>query len=73
MYRDIAAFFRDATPYPVSREDCQGTLKLLHAFYRSDEAGGWVEVDSQAQSTRLGRPNDKIAGLYRSAVPEDVV
>ncbi len=73
MYRDIAAFFRHGTPYPVSRQDCLGTLKLLHAFYRSDEAGGWVDVDSTAQSTRLGRPDDKIAGLYRSAVPEDVV
>ena len=73
MYRDIAAFFRDATPYPVSREDCLGTLKLLHAFYRSDEAGGWVDVDSPAQSTRLGRPNDNIAALYRAPVPKDVV
>ncbi len=56
----------------MSRGDCLGTLKLLHAFYRSDAAGGWVDVDSPVQSTRLGRPNDKIAGLYRSAVPEDV-
>ncbi len=69
MYRDIAAFFRDATPYPVSREDCLGTLKLLHAFYRSDEAGGWVDVDSQAQSTRLGRPDEAVARLYRTPPP----
>ena len=69
MYRDIAAFFRDATPYPVSREDCLGTLKLLHAFYRSDEAGGWADVDSPAQSTRLGRPNEAVARLYRTEPP----
>jgi len=70
MYRDIAAFFRDATPYPVSREDCLGTLKLLHAFYRSDEAGGWTDVDSTAQSTRLGRPDDAVAQLYRTPPPD---
>ncbi len=69
MYRDIAAFFGDATPYPVSREDCLGTLKLLHAFYRSDEAGGWVDVDSPAQSTRLGRPDEAVARLYRTPPP----
>ena len=66
MYRDIVAFFRDGTPYPVSRDDCLGTLKLLHAFYRSDEAGGWVDVDSTDESTRLGRPDEKISNLYRT-------
>ncbi len=66
MYRDIVAFFQDGTPYPVSREDCLGTLKLLHAFYRSDEAGGWVEVNSDDQSERLGRADDMISDLYRT-------
>jgi len=66
MYRDIVAFFRDGTPYPVSREDCLGTLKLLHAFYRSDEAGGWVDVDSDEQSERLGRADDTVSDLYRT-------
>jgi predicted dehydrogenase len=66
MYRDIVSFFRDATPYPVSREDCLSTLKLLHAFYRSDEAGGWVDVDSDQQSERLGKPDDAISDLYRT-------
>ncbi len=69
MYRDIVAFFRDGTPYPVSREDCLGTLKLLHAFYRSDEAGGWVEVDSDDESPRLGRTDEAISDLYRTARP----
>jgi predicted dehydrogenase len=67
MYQDIAAAFREDKPYPVSREDCLGTLKLLHAFYRSDEAGGaWVQVDAPEQSARLGRPDDAIANLYRT-------
>lgn len=66
MYRDIAAVFHQGKPYPVSRDDCMGTIRLLHAFYRSDEAqGGWVAVDSPEQSTRLGRPNEAISNLYR--------
>ena len=69
MYSDIAAFFRDASPYPVDRNDCLGTLKLLHAFYRSDEAGGWVNVDSDEQSVRLGRENDEVSNLYRTPAP----
>jgi predicted dehydrogenase len=66
MYRDIAAFFQQGRPYPVTREDCLGTLKLLNAFYRADEAGTWVEVDAAAQSTRLGRPDEALADLYRT-------
>ena len=66
MYQDIVSFFRDGAPYPVSREDCLGTLKLLHAFYRSDEAGGWVAVDSDEESQRLGRADEAISNLYRT-------
>jgi len=70
MYEDIVGFFRDGTPYPVSREDCLGTLKLLHAFYRSDEKGGWTDVDSEEESVRLGRINDDISNLYRTPKSE---
>jgi predicted dehydrogenase len=66
LYRDIVAFFEHGRAYPVTRDDCLGTLKLLHAFYRSDEAGGWVEVAGDAQSVRLGAPDEKISGLYRT-------
>ena len=66
MYKDIVSFFRDANPYPVSRDDCLDTLKLLHAFYRSDEAGGWVDVDSDEQSERLGRADEAVSDLYRT-------
>ena len=67
MYQDIDSFFREGAPYPVSREDCLGTLRLLHAFYRSDEANGWVDVDSKEQSARLGRADDTISDLYRTS------
>lgn len=66
MYRDIVADLFGKAPYPVAREDCLATLKLLHAFYRSDEAGGWVAVDSEEESKRLGRPNEAVSGLYRT-------
>ncbi|MEE2698244.1 MAG: Gfo/Idh/MocA family oxidoreductase [Pseudomonadota bacterium] len=68
MYRDIVSYFNDGMVFPISREDCLGTLKLLHAFYRSDEEGGWVDVDSKNQSSRLGRPDDSISNLYRTPV-----
>ena len=66
MYADIAASFNKGDAYPVSREDALGTIKLLHAFYRSDEIGGWVNVDNKDQSVRLGRPNEAVSDLYRT-------
>lgn len=66
MYGDIAAYFHHRRPYPVSREDCLGTLRLLNAFYRADEAGSWVNVNETAESSRLGRPDQNLANLYRT-------
>ena len=65
MYRDIAAFFLDQKPYPVSLDDCMETLALLHAFYVSDETKGAVKVADKRESDRLGRVNDTISQLYR--------
>lgn len=65
MYRDIAAFFHHGMPYPVSREDCRGTLSLLNAFYLSDETGGWVQLGNAPESVRLGKPDEALANLYR--------
>lgn len=69
MYRDVVADLAGEAPYPVDRDDCLATLKLLHAFYRSDEAGGGVPVDSGEESVRLGRPNESISKLYRTPRP----
>ena len=65
MYADIVAAF-GGTPYPLAPEDCRRTLGLLHAFYRADEAGGWVDVDATAESTRLGRPDEALSDIYRT-------
>jgi UDP-N-acetyl-2-amino-2-deoxyglucuronate dehydrogenase len=66
MYRDIVASLNGNEPYPVSKGDCLGTLKLLHGFYRSDETGNWVETDNEQSSARLGQDNDAISNLYRT-------
>lgn len=66
MYSDIAAYLFNGTPYPVSKNDCANTIKLLHSIYRSDETGAWVDVEEGQQSDRLGRPNEKLSNLYRT-------
>ena len=66
MYNDIVSSFSGGDPYPVTREDALSTIRLLHAFYRSDELGGWIDTDSEAQSDRLGRPGEEISNIYRT-------
>lgn len=68
MYADIAAALHAGREYPVSRDDALRTLRLLHAFYRADEIGGWAGVDDAVSSRRLGRPNEEISNLYRTPV-----
>jgi predicted dehydrogenase len=70
VYRQIVAALGEGTPFSVSREDCARTIGLLHAFYRSDESRGWVDVARGESSTRLGRPDEELANLYRTPPPE---
>lgn len=70
IYRHIATVFASGESYPIRREDALRTLRLLHAFYRSDEASGkWTAVDSDGESPRLGRPDEGLANLYRTPPP----
>jgi UDP-N-acetyl-2-amino-2-deoxyglucuronate dehydrogenase len=69
VYRNIIADMNGIRPFIVSREDCLGTLNLLHAFYRSDEIGNWVDVAAGVPSDRLGRPNEELAKLYHTPPP----
>lgn len=66
MYRDISAFFNQSIPYPVAQSGCLNTIKLLHAFYRSDESGAWVDTVSDEESVRLGHPDEALSNLYRT-------
>lgn len=70
MYRDIATFLTKGISYPVGRQDCLNTIKLLHSFYRSDEQGRDVVVDSEEESIRLGKSDEKLAGLYQTRLPQ---
>jgi UDP-N-acetyl-2-amino-2-deoxyglucuronate dehydrogenase len=69
VYRNIIADMNGVRPFIVSREDCLGTLNLLHAFYHSDEIGSWVDVAAGVPSSRLGRFDDVLAKLYRTNAP----
>ncbi|WP_193186441.1 Gfo/Idh/MocA family protein [Nisaea sediminum] len=51
---------------PTSLEDGLKTISLLHAIYRSDEVGDWVDLADNPTSERLGRPDDSLANLYRT-------
>jgi predicted dehydrogenase len=66
IYKDIAEFWYKKIPYPVDQRDCLNTIKLLDAFYRSDELGMWVDVESDKESVRLGRSDESLANLYRT-------
>jgi UDP-N-acetyl-2-amino-2-deoxyglucuronate dehydrogenase len=66
IYKEIAAFFQEGRPFSVSGEDAFETIKLLNAFYVSDEKGCAVEVQSAGDSLRLGRADESIAKLYRT-------
>lgn len=55
----------------ISFDDALKTIGLLHAIYRSDETGGWVQLDQNPCSERLGVLDDKLADLYRTPLPEE--
>lgn len=69
VYKDLFDDMAGKKPFPVSRQDCLNTLKLLHALYRSDETKSWVDVQTCDPSVRLGRPNEEISDLYRTPPP----
>ena len=70
MYRDIVAHAKNNKMFPISYNDAFETLKLLHAFYRSDEIGDWVLVSENIESSRLGQADENISALYRSPLNE---
>jgi UDP-N-acetyl-2-amino-2-deoxyglucuronate dehydrogenase len=67
LYKNIYNSLNNKTAYSVSQRDCLGSIRLLHAFYRSDEKSAWQEVKEVGESVRLGRENNKISNLYRGA------
>lgn len=68
LYKEIVEFYRSSKPFSVPYEDTLATLKLLNAFYVSDERSAWVSVDAAGDSARVGRLDESLASLYRTPV-----
>jgi UDP-N-acetyl-2-amino-2-deoxyglucuronate dehydrogenase len=66
LYRDIVACYSNGAEFSVPREDALSSIQLLNAFYVADERAGWVRVAQAGDSTRLGRPDEDLANLYRT-------
>jgi hypothetical protein len=66
LYKDICHSLTSGESYPVSQQDCLQSIRLLHAFYRSDEKNGWQEVNEDGESIRLGQENNEISNLYKT-------
>lgn len=67
MYGEIVAAIGAGSAFSAERDDVLASMRLLNAFYRSDESVSWVHVDEPAQSDRLGRPDEALAALYRTS------
>jgi len=71
LYKEIVALYRSAKPFSVTFQDALETIRLLNAFYVSDEAASWTEVAAAGDSARLGRPDEALADLYRTSAVLD--
>lgn len=69
IYSEIAASLTEHKTFPVTFEDTLNTIRLLNAFYVSDEEQNWVEVANSRDSDRLGKVDENLADLYRSKLP----
>ncbi len=69
MVKAIAESLQNGKPAPIEYDDAFNTVKLLHAIYRSDEIKNWVDLASEQESTRLGRPDEALYNLYRTPPP----
>ena len=68
LYEDIYLSINSGAPFSISKNDCLQSMRLLHAFYRSDEKKNWQDVNEDGESKRLGRVNNKISKLYRTNI-----
>jgi UDP-N-acetyl-2-amino-2-deoxyglucuronate dehydrogenase len=67
IYEQIVATFARQQPFPVTYEDTLATIQLLNSFYISDETQKWTDVATAGDSMRLGREDEELANLYRTA------
>lgn len=67
IYSELASLFLNGQDFSVRYEDALASIQLLNSFYVAEESGGWVGVSEAGDSSRLGRPDDALANLYRTA------
>jgi len=66
LYDDIYSSMANGEDYSVTKKDCFQSIRLLNAFYRSNEKSNWQIVDEDGESANLGKENNKISNLYRT-------
>jgi UDP-N-acetyl-2-amino-2-deoxyglucuronate dehydrogenase len=66
LYKSISDYFNKQIAYLISEEDCYNSIKLLHAFYASDEKNRAVKLTEQLESSRLNSVDENLAELYRT-------
>jgi len=66
IYREIVESFQNDQSYSVGYRDVLATIKLLNAFYISDEKQDRVQMMHSGDSTRLGRRDEVLENLYRT-------
>lgn len=70
IYEQIVAAFSRQQEFPVTYRDTLATIQLLNSLYVADETERWVDVATAGDSTRLGRADNELASLYRTAAPK---
>jgi len=68
----VVKSIRNKNPYPISGEEGEKTIRLLHAIYSSIEQGKHVYLDDEPRSLRLGilkQKDKKIRDLYITPNP----
>lgn len=63
VIQGIVQHLREQKPAAITFDDGITTIQLLHALYRSDEVGGWVNVNDNIESARLGIAQHEKANL----------
>ncbi|MCB1144840.1 MAG: Gfo/Idh/MocA family oxidoreductase [Leptospiraceae bacterium] len=66
IYNNIKSSIQNHSEYEISFSDTLNTIKLLNAFYVSNEIQAWTDVSTSIEPKRLGELNESISRLYRT-------
>lgn len=65
FYKEIADHMLGRKKYAIDYAEAKKSLALLHSFYVSNETNSSVNPQENKESKNLGRPDEKLANLYR--------